>query len=62
MSHDSGFRRSDHDSTHRPRFRQQKGSKASRAYEERLTRRHREHEEERRADKEAEQDSDQAEE
>jgi hypothetical protein len=53
MSHDSGFRRNDHDSTHRPRLRQQKGSKASRAYEERLTRRHKEHEQARSADSEA---------
>ncbi len=47
MSHDSGFRRNDHDSTHMPRLRQQKRSKASRAYEERLKRRHKDHEEER---------------
>lgn len=40
MSHDSGFRRMDHDSTHQPTARRQKGSKASRAYEERLSRRH----------------------
>jgi hypothetical protein len=49
MSHDSGFRRNDRISTYQPRFRQQKNSKASRAYEERLTRRHKEHEETRRA-------------
>jgi hypothetical protein len=66
MSHDSGFRRSDHDSTHRPRYRQQKGSKASRAYEERLTRRHKEQAEARRAEQktartEEEQESAQAE-
>lgn len=40
MSHDSGFRRSDRNSTQRPATRRQKGSKASRAYEERLGRRH----------------------
>jgi len=44
MSHDSGFRRNDHDSTHRPAQHRQRGSKASRAYEERLIRRHVEHE------------------
>ncbi len=44
MSHDSGFRRNDHDSTHKPRLREQRRSKASQAYEERLMRRHREHE------------------
>lgn len=44
MSHDSGFRRNDHDSTHQPAQSRQRGSKASRAYEERLIRRHVEHE------------------
>lgn len=52
MSHDSGFRRNDHDATHQPRLRQQKGSKSSRAYEERLARRHKEHEQERNAEQE----------
>ncbi|MEN8041191.1 MAG: hypothetical protein ABFR95_06765 [Actinomycetota bacterium] len=53
MSHDSGFRRNDHDSTHRPTTRRQKGSKASRAYEERLARRHKEHVESKETDTEA---------
>ena len=42
MSHDSGFRRNDHDSTHGPTLRRQKASKASQHFEERL-RRKREH-------------------
>ncbi len=40
MSHNSGFRRNDYDSTHRPTKPQRRGSKASQAYEERLRRRH----------------------
>jgi hypothetical protein len=44
MSHDSGFRRSDHDSTHQPAMRQRKRSKASRLYEDRLKRRYTTHE------------------
>lgn len=40
MGHDSGFRRNDHDSTHQPAIRRRKGSKVSRAYEGRLSRRH----------------------
>lgn len=38
MSHDSGFRRNDHDSTHRPAVRRQQASKASQHFEERLRR------------------------
>ncbi len=33
MSHDSGFRRNDHDSTHGPTMRRQKTSKASQHFE-----------------------------
>ncbi len=40
MSHDRGFRRSDRDSTQQPARWQQKRSKASTAYEDRLKRRH----------------------
>lgn len=43
MSHDSGFRRNDHDSTHQPAMRRPRRAKASRIYEERLKRRHTEH-------------------
>ncbi len=55
MSHDSGFRRNDHDSAHQPAQRLRRGSKASRAYEERLIRRHAEQEKARESvnDKEA---------
>ena len=48
MSHDSGFRRNDHDSTHQPPNPQRRGSKASQAYEERLRRRHSDSEQTRR--------------
>jgi hypothetical protein len=44
MSHDSGFRRNDYDSTHQPAMRQRKRSKASRLYEDRLKRRYATHE------------------
>ncbi|MEA2002529.1 MAG: hypothetical protein U9N84_11705 [Actinomycetota bacterium] len=43
MSHDSGFRRNDHDSTHQPAMRQRRRAKASQIYEERLKRRHTQH-------------------
>ncbi len=39
MSHDSGFRRNDHDSTHGPTMRRQKASKASQHFEDRMRRR-----------------------
>ncbi len=39
MSHDSGFRRGDHDSTHHLRARRQIHDKASEQFEERLRRR-----------------------
>ena len=58
MSHDSGFRRMDRDSTHRPTARRQKGSKASRAYEERLSRRHAEHQQARKQARDAEEADD----
>ena len=44
MSHDSGFRRNDHDSTHRPTMRRQRRDKASRALEDRMKRRYETHE------------------
>jgi hypothetical protein len=55
MSHDSGFRRNDHDSTHQPAQSRRRGFKSSRAYEERLIRRHAEQEQTRKTanDKEA---------
>jgi hypothetical protein len=55
MSHNSGFRPKDHDSTHRSTKPQRSGSKAFRAFEERFSRRYSEHERARRAaiDKEA---------
>ena len=40
MSHDSGFRRNDHDSTHRPTMRKQGRDKASRHFEDRMKRRY----------------------
>jgi len=40
MSHDSGFRRNDHDATHGPTMRRQRRSKASQAFEDRMKRRH----------------------
>lgn len=44
MSHDSGFRRNDHDSTHRPTQRRQTKSKASVDFEEKMRKRHANHE------------------
>jgi hypothetical protein len=44
MSHDSGFRRNDHDSTHGPTVRRRKESKASQHFEERLRRKREHHE------------------
>jgi len=38
MSHDSGFRRNDHDSTHQPTMRRQSHAKASEHFEERMRR------------------------
>ena len=38
MSHDSGFRRNDHDTTHGPTMRRQGHSKASNQLEERMRR------------------------
>ncbi len=38
MSHDSGFRRNDHDTTHGPTMRRQGHSKASDHFEERMRR------------------------
>lgn len=38
MSHDSGFRRSDHDSTHRPAMMRRPTTKASQHFEDRLRR------------------------
>lgn len=55
MSHDSGFRRSDRGSTHQPARGQQKRSKASRAYEDRLARRHKEQAQARKQAEESEQ-------
>ena len=44
MSHDSGFRRNDHDSTHGPTMRKQGRNKASRDFEDRMRRRYDTHE------------------
>jgi len=44
MSHDSGFRRNDHDATHRPAMRRQTKSKASAQFEEKMKKRHANHE------------------
>lgn len=44
MSHDSGFRRNDHDATHRPEMRKQGRSKASVDFETKMKKRHAEHE------------------
>jgi hypothetical protein len=44
MSHDSGFRRNDHDSTHGPAVRKQPRSKASAEFEARMKKRHEHHE------------------
>ena len=44
MSHDSGFRRNDHDSTHGPTMRNQGRNKASQHFEDRMKRRHETHE------------------
>ena len=44
MSHDSGFRRNDHDSVHRPSMRRQGRRKASRHFEDRMKRRYETHE------------------
>ncbi len=44
MSHDSGFRRNDHDSTHRTTLQRQTSTKASQHFEERMKRRHEHHE------------------
>ena len=44
MSHDSGFRRNDHDSMHRPTLQRQGTTKASRHLEEQMKRRHEHHE------------------
>ncbi len=44
MSHDSGFRRNDHDSTHGPALRKQTRSKASDDFEARMKKRHANHE------------------
>jgi hypothetical protein len=40
MSHDSGFRRQDHDSTHGPTMRKRGRNKASRVFEDRMRRRY----------------------
>ena len=44
MSHDSGFRRNDHDSTHRMTLQREGASKASQHFEEKMQRRHQHHE------------------
>ncbi len=44
MSHDSGFRRNDHDATHGPTTRRQSRDKASQHFEERMKRRYDTHE------------------
>ena len=44
MSHDSGFRRNDHDATHRPTLRTKSRNKASQAFEDRMKRRYDTHE------------------
>lgn len=44
MSHDSGFRRNDHDATHGPTMRKQGRAKASRHFEDRIKRRYETHE------------------
>ena len=44
MSHDSGFRRNDHDSTHGHTMRRQGRDKASRHFEDRMKRRYDTHE------------------
>lgn len=44
MSHDSGFRRNDHDATHRPAVRKQSRSKASVDFEAKMQKRHTNHE------------------
>jgi hypothetical protein len=44
MSHDSGFRRNDHDSTHGPATQKRGRNKASRAFEDRMRRRYDTHE------------------
>jgi len=49
VSHTSGFRRNDHDTTHRPPSIRQRRAKASQTYEQRLQRRHLAHERERAA-------------
>lgn len=44
MSHDSGFRRNDHDSTHRTTLLRQGQAKASQQFEDQMKRRHEHHE------------------
>lgn len=44
MSHDSGFRRNDHDATHRPTMRKRASSKASAELEARMQKRYANHE------------------
>ena len=44
MSHDSGFRRNDHDSTHGPTAQKHGRDKASQQFEDRMKRRHETHE------------------
>lgn len=44
MSHDSGFRRNDHDSTHRATLLRQGQAKASQQFEDQMKRRHEHHE------------------
>jgi hypothetical protein len=44
MSHDSGFRRNDHDSTHGPTMRRKTRSKSSADFEAKMQKRHANHE------------------
>ena len=44
MSHDSGFRRNDHDTTHGPTKQKQGRDKATQHFEDRMKRRHETHE------------------